>query len=173
MEEIKCKGRRVIFESSLRELPNGVKARIDKVVFPNSVAILPLFLDSCNIILIRQYRPAIEKWILEIPAGVIDPGEKPEETARRELEEEAGLKANRLVKIGEGYVSPGYSTEHMTLFLALNPSPGFIHREEHEVIERIVKINISEAIDMIAKGEIEDIKTILAVYAAREHCMSQ
>jgi len=170
LEEIKCEGRRVRFESRIAELPNGAKVRVDKVHFPNSVAIVPLFTSDCSIVLLKQYRPAVNEWILEIPAGVIDPGEKPEETARRELEEEAGLKAKELVLAASGYVSPGYSTERMTLFIAVDPQPGIVSREEYEIITKEFRIRLEEALKMIKSNEIIDIKTILGIYIANHYC---
>ena len=173
MEKIECKGRRVRFTSEPVRLPNGAVIRVDRVFFPNSVAVTPLYTGNCSIVLIEQYRPAVNDWVLEIPAGVIDPGEKAEEAARRELEEETGLRASRLVRVSSGYVSPGYSTEKMTLFLAPDPEEGEPRREEHEVIKKILRIPLDEAMEMIATGKIRDIKTILGIYAARYHCTHQ
>jgi ADP-ribose pyrophosphatase len=161
---IECKGRRVRFISETSELPNGNTILVDRVVFPQSAAVLPVFRDG-RVVLLRQYRPSINKWIIEAPAGVIDEGETPEETARRELEEEAGLVAGDLVKLGSGYVSPGYSTEFMHMFIAIDPSKGHQHLEEHEVIE-VREYSLHEAFEMIGKGEIVDVKTIALILGA-------
>ena len=162
--KVECKGRRVKFVAETTVLPNGNTILVDRVVFPESAAILPVFSDR-RVFLLRQYRPSIGRWIIEAPAGVIDEGETPEEAARRELEEEAGLIADKLIKIGYGYISPGYSTELLHLFLATDPSRGQQHLEKHEVIE-VREYTLEEAYDMIKNGGIVDIKTITLVLGA-------
>ncbi|MFN4046517.1 MAG: NUDIX hydrolase, partial [Acidilobaceae archaeon] len=100
-----CKGRRVLFEYEYEVLPNGVEVLVDRVIFPDSVAVLPLTGDGW-VFLVRQYRPTIRKWVLEAPAGTLKPGEDPRDAALRELEEEAGLTTDNLEYVGGGYVSP-------------------------------------------------------------------
>ncbi|MCE4624628.1 MAG: NUDIX hydrolase [Desulfurococcales archaeon] len=160
-----CRGRRVVFRLVEAELPNGLRMRFDRVVFPNAVAVLPVFSDG-TILLERQYRPVIGEYIVEAPAGVVDPGEEPEEAARRELEEETGYRARKLVPVGRGYTAPGYSTEMLYLYLAPDPEPGEARPEEHEIISN-VRIKISEALEKISKGEIRDLKTIALIYMAK------
>ena len=161
---ISCTGRRVRFESELKELPNGASVLVDRVIFPRSVAVLPAWKEG-KIALIRQYRPSIDKWILEVPAGTIDEGESAEGAAAREMEEEAGLRPGRLEEVGRGYVSPGYSTEHLTLYIAWDPVEGRAAAEVHEVIEKRVIVSLEEALEMMRRGEIEDVKTILLLLA--------
>jgi ADP-ribose pyrophosphatase len=161
---IECRGRRVRFTAELTKLPNGKSIIVDRVEFPNSVAILPI-INEKHVVLLKQYRPSLNKWIFEVPAGVIDPGEKPEEAARRELREEAGLIAGELIKIGEGYVSPGYSTEYMYLFIALNPGKARQSLEDHEVIE-LAEFTLNDAVNMVEEGKITDVKTITLLFAA-------
>ncbi len=165
-EPLECRGRRVVFKSYVEVLPNGRRVRVDRVEFPDSVAVLPLYTSSREVVLLRQYRPSIGKWIIEAPAGTLKPGEPPEEAAKRELEEEAGLKATRLVKIAAGYLAPGYSTEKMTLYIAPNPEAGEARPEEHEVIVTL-RMRLEEALEKVERGEIEDVKTILLLLAAR------
>jgi len=162
-EVVTCKGRRAELWSGIVTLPNGARVRVDRVKFPNSVAVLPLFSDG-TVVLLKQYRPAVEDWVLEAPAGVVEAGEDPRSAAVRELEEEAGLKADpsKLILVGEGYVSPGYSTEVMSLFIALNPEESKAKPEEHEVIET-VRMSLSEAL-----AKVKDVKTLLLLYAAKE-----
>ena len=163
---IECKGRRVKFIAETAMLPNGNTILVDRVVFPESTAVLPVF-GNGRVILLRQYRPSIGKWIIEAPAGVIDKGETPEEAARRELEEEAGLIASKLIKIGSGYVSPGYSTELLHLFLAPNPGKGRQHLERHEIIE-VREYTLEEVHEMIQNGNVVDIKTIALIMGATQ-----
>lgn len=149
----------------MRELPNGVSHLIDRVVFPNSVAVIPAYRGEREVELIEQYRPSIDRWLLEAPAGTISEGEDPREAAKRELAEEAGLYAEDLVEVGRGYVSPGYSTEFLRLYIAWDPQRGPPNREKYEVIKRVVRLSVEEAVKKIESGEIEDLKTILLIFA--------
>ncbi|GAB6147556.1 NUDIX hydrolase [Stetteria hydrogenophila] len=161
--EVSCRGRRVEFWSGVIRLPNGARVRVDRVKFPRSVAVLPVFRDG-SVVLVRQYRPAVDDWVLEAPAGTVEPGEDPRSAAVRELEEEAGLRADpgRLIEVGEGYVSPGYSTEVMSLFIALDPEESEARPEEYEVIEA-VRLPLREAL-----ARVRDLKTMLLLCRARE-----
>ncbi len=168
MEQVECKGRRAIFKSYVTTLPNGAQVRVDKVVFPDSVAVLPVYRGpQWEVVLLRQYRPSIDKWIIEAPAGTLKPGESPYEAAIRELEEETGLRAESLVEVGGGYLAPGYSTEYMKLYLAFDPERGRSSPESHEVLEPF-KTTLDEALRMVSRGEIGDIKTITLLLAARQ-----
>jgi ADP-ribose pyrophosphatase len=161
---VECKGRRVIFKSEEMVLPNGHRMLVDKVIFPDAVAVLPVYRDG-RVVLIRQYRPVVNDYILEAPAGVIDKGETPEDAARRELEEETGLKAGELVYLGEGYTSPGYSTERLYLYMALDPEEGSPHPEAHEIIN-LEMFNIGDLVLETYRGGITDIKTIALIHSA-------
>lgn len=131
------------------------------IVFPKTVAILPLIGDK--IVLIKQYRFPTKKEIWEIPAGKLRKKEKPEIGAKRELKEETGLGAKKLEKIGEFYLSPGYSTEYMYLFRAKSLKKGKQSLDEDEIIKNIKIFNLKEALQMIKRKEIIDAKTILAI----------
>ncbi|MFY3741802.1 MAG: ADP-ribose pyrophosphatase [Candidatus Nitrosomirales archaeon] len=128
-----------------------------------SAAILPLIGDT--IIMEKQYRYPVGKDLFEIPAGTLEKGESPEKCAARELIEETGYRAGNLKQLGRFYMSPGYCTEVMHVFVATNlskvESPGM---DDDEVIE-IVKVSVDDAVKMILKGEIEDAKTVCAVLA--------
>ncbi len=163
---VECKGRRVRFQAGLEELPDGRRILVDRVLFPDSVAVLPVDVDG-SIILIRQYRPSPGAWLLEAPAGTVKEDERPEEAARRELLEEAGLEARELVKVGEGYVSPGYSTEKMTLYIARGLARRESRPEDYEAIEGTVRLSLDEALALVEEGEIRDVKTILLLYALK------
>ncbi len=162
-----CRGRRVLFRAYEKLLPNGRRVLVDEVIFPDSVAVLPVYRGGePEVVLVRQYRPTIDKWTLEAPAGTIMPGESPEEAALRELEEEAGLKAGVLERVGQGYTSPGYSREYMTLFIAWEPVESSMRPESYEVIEGRVRVTLADAIRMVSEATITDVKTILLIYAA-------
>lgn len=131
---------------------------------PGGVGVLPLHEDG-TVTLIRQLRPAVDRLLLEIPAGRLNPGEDPAACGERELAEETGLTAGRLEPLGIMYSSPGVFDEVIHLYLATellqeDPSP-----EHYEDIET-VRIPLAEALRMAAEGEICDSKTCLSLFRA-------
>ncbi|MEB2836453.1 MAG: NUDIX hydrolase [Desulfurococcales archaeon] len=148
------------------ELPGRRPRVILRVVIPNTVAVLPV-LGGTQVVLLRQYRPAIGQWIIEAPAGTLEEGETPEEAAIRELREETGLRPGRLEKVGEAYLTPGYSTEYMHFYIVWDPLEGEPSPEEGEVIEAM-KLDVGEALAMAERGEIRDAKTLLLLAKLRE-----
>lgn len=143
------------------KLKSGKKTFREIVKHPGSVAIIP-FIDNETVILIEQYRSAIEKTILEIPAGTIEFNEKPKDCAKRELLEETGYVSKNFKKILVGYTSPGYSDEKMHFYLATDLTYKGKNPEEDESI-RIKKIKLNDIIQMIKIGEIKDLKTICSI----------
>jgi len=156
------------FEARVEEIPlpgRGVR-QIFRVITSGAVVVLPV-IDDKEVVLLKQYRPAVGEWLLEAPAGSIEPGESPEETAARELTEETGYRPGRLERVAEGYVSPGYTTEYMYFYIAWNPEPGKPSPEEGEILD-VVRIPIEEAFAMLERGELRDIKTILLLTLLKE-----
>lgn len=157
----------------LLRLPNGKERNYDLVDHANAVTILPL--DEKGMVhFVRQYRVGAEKELLELPAGVIDPGEDPVVAAHRELREEIGMDAENMISLGGFYMAAGYSTEYMHVFLATALSKAPLEQDEDEFI-RIKKINFSKIGRMLQKGLIEDGKTISAfqlVYAYFDKVMN-
>jgi ADP-ribose pyrophosphatase len=133
----------------------------DVVHHPGSAVIVPLFADN-TVALVRQYRHPAVKYLLEVPAGTLNHGERPEEGAARELEEELGVVAAKLVKLNEFFVSPGFCEEKMWLYLATDLTETSQRLEEDEIVE-IVRVPLSRALEMISDGEIEDAKTIIGL----------
>jgi ADP-ribose pyrophosphatase len=129
-----------------------------------SAVILPVFEDG-TVALVRQYRHPAVRYLLEAPAGSLDEGERPEDGAMRELQEELGLTAGRLEKLSEFFVSPGFCEEKMWVFLATELTEGRQNPEEDEVLE-VVRLPIDEALEMISSSEIQDAKTIIALIMA-------
>lgn len=129
-----------------------------------SAVIIPIF-DDGSVVLVRQYRHPIVKYLLEAPAGTLNDGETPEVGAARELEEELGLRAEKLEKLSEFYVSPGFCEEKMWVFLATGLRESKQNLEEDEIIE-VVRFPLSEALERITSGEIEDAKTIIGLMLA-------
>lgn len=124
-----------------------------------------------DVILVRQYRAAIDRELLEVPAGKRDVSDEPVElTAHRELEEEVGMRAGSMVKLAEFYNSPGFCDEHSFLFLATDLTPCATdfqgHEEQHMTIERVPLDSLA---DLVASGDLTDGKSIIALSLAREH----
>ena len=159
------RGRRLWIEKRSIRFPNGIEKEKVIVHPSNAVAILPLNGDRCK--LLKQYRYAIDQYIFEAPAGTMEPGEDPLETARRELIEETGFTAQSIVSKGFIYTTPGYTDEKIYLFEARDLSPSQEYgKDEDEVIE-VVDIAIIDLIGMIRKGTIVDAKTICLIH----HCL--
>ncbi len=154
------RGRRFKVLSGEVVLPSGMSVVRDVVDFGESVVILPKHGDS--IIMIRQYRPAVGKWIYELPAGVVEEGEDPVVTAERELVEETGYKPKRIDRLFSMYLSPGYSNEYMYSFLAWDLEYIGARPEEGEEI-KVLKMGLDKVVNMIYTGEIIDAKTIATV----------
>ena len=126
-----------------------------------SAVIVPLF-DDGTVALVRQYRHPAVRYLLEVPAGTLAEGERPEIGAARELKEELGLVAARLEKLSEFFVSPGFCEEKMWIYLATELSEGEQALEDDEVID-VVRLPIADALEMITTGEIQDAKTIIGL----------
>jgi ADP-ribose pyrophosphatase len=149
------------------ELPNGRILMLDIVRHPGASAVVP-FLSDDEILLIRQYRHATGGSILEVPAGKLDPGETPETCARRELEEEAGQRATRLVDLGPIWTSPGFTDERIHLFAGHDLVEVERRPEDDEVID-LVPMRLSDALELIWSGGISDAKSALAIIHAARH----
>ncbi len=126
-----------------------------------SAVIIPVFEDG-TVALVKQYRHPAVRYLLEAPAGTLAKGETPEIGAARELEEELGVVAGRLEKLSEFFVSPGFLGEKMWLFLATELTPTKQQLEPDEIVE-VVRLPMSQALEMVTAGEIEDAKTIIGL----------
>jgi ADP-ribose diphosphatase len=143
--------------------PNGGALQRVAVRHPGAVAVAPILGGA--LLLFRQFRSPIGRSLLEIPAGKRDvPDEPPDVTAARELEEEIGYRPGRLELIGEFWTTPGFTDEHMTLYLAteLEPVEANAHGVEEEFAE-LVSVDLGDLQGMIDRGEFEDAKTLIAV----------
>ncbi len=154
-----------IFDLRIAEISEGEnKYEREIVVHHGSAVIVPIFADN-TIALVRQYRHAAQKYLLEIPAGTLEENEKPEGGARREVEEEIGVVAGRIEKLAEFYVSPGFLTEKMYLFLGTDLRESKQNLDDDEFLS-IEKFTFSEAFEMIKNGAIEDAKTMAGIIMA-------
>ena len=151
------KGR--IFDICVDTIREGdIEYKREIVVHQGSAVIVPIF-DDGSVALVRQYRHAAGGFQLELPAGGIEPGETFEQAAARELEEEIGFRAGKIEKLTEFYVSPGFLTEKMYVFLATELTATVQSLDDDEIVE-IARIPLADAVQMVHDGRIEDAKTI-------------
>jgi len=143
------------------EKANGKKTTRDVVEHSDCVAVVALD-EQDNVLLVRQFRHAVDRFLLEIPAGGIDPGEEPTDSVRRELQEEIGYFPRKIDKLGGFYSIPGYGTEYLHCFLATDLVPSRLMAEDTDDIE-LVRLSLDEIPRLIASGEICDGKTIAAL----------
>jgi ADP-ribose pyrophosphatase len=136
------------------------------VAHKGSAVIVPLF-DDGSVALVRQYRHATGKHLLEVPAGSLDEGEDPLAGALRELEEEIGVTAASVEKLCEFYVSPGFVSEKMHLYLATGLTETQQNLDADERID-VVRMSLSDALDLVQDGTIEDAKTIIGLLLCRD-----
>ncbi|HYW92307.1 MAG TPA: NUDIX hydrolase [Gammaproteobacteria bacterium] len=160
------RGRVVDLRAETVRLPNGMEMEFEVVRHPGAAAALPLDADQ-RVCLIRQYRPPVG-WIWELPAGKIDPGEEPLAAARRELEEETGVRARRWDALGAILTAPAFSDEVIHLYLARELEAGTVRREPGEVLE-VHWLPWNRVLDMARGGEIPDAKTLAAIFRASWH----
>lgn len=154
-----------IFDVSLATVREGDVEYTREIVSHNgSAVIVPVFSDN-TVALVRQYRHAAGKFLWEIPAGSLEKGEDPLSGARRELEEEIGVTAGSVEPLIEFYVSPGFLSEKMFVFLATDLTETAQNLEADELIE-VEKFTFENLYEMIRAGEIEDAKTIAGLIAA-------
>jgi ADP-ribose diphosphatase len=154
-----------VFDVTVDTVREGEQTYVREIVHHRgSAVILPVFADD-TIALVKQYRHPAVKYLLELPAGTLNDREPPEVGAARELEEELGLVAGRLEKLSEFFISPGFLSEKMWLYLATDLRETQQRLEEDEAIE-IVRLSIDRALQMITDNEIEDAKTIIGLLLA-------
>ena len=159
-DEYLCRGRRVKLISRVIDI-EGKIVRKDVVRFGEAVAIVPIK-DDGNIVMIKQFRVPVNDWVYEVPAGRVEEGENPEETARRELVEEVGYEAGELVRIASIYTAPGYSDEVLHIFIARKLRFVGSKPELGEVIIPI-EVSLSKALDLVLNSKVADAKTLVAL----------
>lgn len=146
-------------------LPGGQTVTMEIVRHPGSVVLLPMA-DDGRIILIRQYRYALNRWIWELPAGSLGPGEDPSSAAARECEEEIGLVPHRLTRLRALYPTPGFCDEQMIFFRCDDlrpPAPDSPARKDEDEDIEPRTFTLAEARALIASGEIVDMKTVVGL----------
>jgi ADP-ribose pyrophosphatase len=169
MEEI-ITGSKTIYDGKILRLTvkdviaNGHPAKREIVEKSGAVAVVPVK-DDGKIVMVRQYRVAVQEELLEIPAGLMDPGEEPLESAKRELREETGYTAENWTQLTEYYPTAGFTNEYIHIYLARGLTPGETDFDETEVIE-VEEYTLDELLAMIKSGEIHDGKTASGIALA-------
>lgn len=151
-----------VSQSTISE--NGSEYKRDIINHNGSAVIVAVFSDN-TVALVKQYRHAAQKYLLELPAGSLEIGETPEECASREVVEETGFRANKIEKLTEFFVSPGFLSEKMFVFLATELVEVGQNLDEDEFLE-VERKSFPEIYQMILQGEFEDAKTMLSLILA-------
>jgi ADP-ribose pyrophosphatase len=166
-QETIYKGRAFNVRRDEVRLPNQRSMHVDVIEHVGAVTILPVD-EVGRILFVRQYRHAAGRELLELPAGTIDVGEAPEVCARREIREETGFAAGKLVKLGEFFLAPGYSTEYMVVYLATELRHDPLPKDKDEFIE-LETIPVEQTYVMVGRGEIMDGKSLAALMLAQPY----
>ena len=163
--EIVFRGRLLTVRVDHVRLPDGHESTREVVVHPGAVAMVPL-LDARHVLLVRQWRHATGRALLEIPAGALNPGEEPLICAERELMEEIGYRPRHLSPLYSTFLAPGYSSEMLHIFLAEDLVPEKLAHDEDERLE-VVSLTWEEIDDLLLRGEFADAKTLNGLLLAR------
>lgn len=142
-------------------VPSGKRAYREVIEHNPAVGLIPLTNDG-NVLLVSQFRYAIDEEILEIPAGIVEDGEEFETAALRELQEEVGFTASELVHVGSFYTSPGFSNELLVIYLASGLTPSKLDEDEDEFIQT-VPVKIEDIPHLLTEGKVRDGKTFAAL----------
>ena len=145
-------------------LPDGRTYNYDVVEHRGAITVIPVDKDG-SLIFVRQYRVGCGAELLELPAGLLEEDEDPLSGAAREVREEIGMAAGRLEHLGYFYMVPGYSTEHMHIYLATGLYPAPLPQDQDEFLE-VVRIPVRRALEMARGGQIHDGKTLAALFLA-------
>ena len=159
-------GRVLNLDADTVRFPDGSTGQLEMIRHPGAAAVLP-FLDDPSaadprVVLIRQFRHAADDFIYEVPAGRLDPGESPEDCAGRELAEETGYQADRLIPLTMIYTTPGFTDERIHLFMASGLTAG-VHRREADELLDLHPLPWSDVIGLVETGKIVDGKSLIAI----------
>lgn len=165
-ERLRYEGRKFAFEAARLRLPNGAEGEFETIRHPGGAMAVPVLPDG-RLVLVRQYRYPVSGWLLEFPAGTLEPGEEPEATILREVEEEIGYRAGEWCQLAHFPLAPGYSDEYIHAFLAwaLEALPEPPAQDDDEDIETVA-LTPEELEAAMATGEV-DAKTMGAFCLAR------
>ncbi len=162
-------GKIISLDVDVVRFPDGSVGELEMIRHPGASAIVPFLSDPSGedpqVLMIRQYRYAAEGYLLEIPAGRLDPGEDPRDCARRELKEETGCSAEQIDHLFTMYTTPGFTDEKIHLFMATGLLAGEAERESDEFLD-LEPMPLSRALELVEAGEIKDAKTALGLLFA-------
>ena len=171
MAEIEIVERRGVFKGRVLDLsvervrlPNGNVCELELIRHPGAAAVVPVD-DAGNVLLVRQYRHATGGYVLEVPAGKLDPGEAPDVCALREVEEETGHRPRELAPLGWIFTTPGFTDEKIWLFLATGLSATRQDLQHDEVLT-VERMPLAEAVSRAESGDIVDAKSVCALLRA-------
>ena len=171
MAPVRCVTRTTLYRGKIFRLirevleVRGRRMTRETVQHPGAVVIVPM-LDRARLVMVRQYRHAVGRELLELPAGTLEEGEPQRDCARRELEEETGWRARRMRRIGCFYAAPGYTSERLTVFLAQGLTRVPAHPEPDESLRPVV-LALRTALAKIRSGAICDAKSIIGLLFAQ------
>jgi len=165
--ETLLKGRAFLIRRDLLKTPDGRETKFDIIEHGGSVVIVPIDKEG-NLLFVRQYRHAAGMDLLELPAGTLEEGEDPAICAAREIREETGFAADKIEKIGDFYLAPGYSTEFMHVYLAQGLRHDPLEADADEFLS-VEKYSFAEAMQMAENGEMPDAKSLAALLLAKSH----
>jgi 8-oxo-dGTP pyrophosphatase MutT (NUDIX family) len=165
--ETLLQGRAFKVKRDYLKTPNGDETKLEIVEHGGSVVLVPVD-DEGNLLLVRQYRHAAEQDLLELPAGTRNGDEPFEECAAREIREETGMEAGRLLKVGGFYLAPGYSTEFMAVFIATDLKLNPLQADFDEFLQ-LEKIPVRKAVELFQSGQVLDAKSLAAWVLAKPH----
>lgn len=169
-EEVKFDGPRFNVVRKIYEREDG-KQILRDIVNPGEAAVVLPITDKNEVVFERQLRESVGKVCLELPAGMVDPGENPLDTARRELEEETGIRAKSIEHMITIYPSTGYTSEKVHIFLARDFEEGHVHLDATEEILEVVKIPIEECVERAKNGILENASQIIAILLYKQKYM--
>lgn len=160
-------GRAVRLRIDTVETADGRESTREIVEHDDCVTIIPVD-EADNVLFVRQYRKPVEKELLELPAGGIDPGEDAEAAVLREMQEETGYLAGEVVRLGGFYSAPGYCTEYLHLYLATGLTPSRLHAEDTAAIT-VERVPVADIPRLLTSGRLEDAKSIAGLYMYLEY----
>jgi len=165
--ETLLQGRAFKVKRDYLKTPNGDETKLEIIEHGGSVVVVPIDNDG-NLLLVRQYRHAAQQDLLELPAGTRNNEEPFEECAAREIREETGMEAGNLLRVGDFYLAPGYSTEFMAVFLATELKPNPLEADFDEFLQ-VEKLPIKQAVELFQSGKMLDAKSLAAWLLAKPH----
>lgn len=168
MKRWTVRAHRVVYQGRIVRLDldqleyEGRRFQRENLIHPGAVAVVPVLANG-DIVMVKQFRYAVQRELLEIPAGTLERGEQPSACARRELMEEAGFRARRLRRIGLCYPVPGYSTERIALYVAtgLVPCPCQPEADEQLTVHRMSRQHV---LGLLRRGRIVDAKSVVGLF---------